>query len=42
MQELIPVNIVIGDRTYRVRIESRDEEKVRRIDQTDQRPDTGF
>jgi cell division protein ZapA len=31
MQELIPVNIVIGDRTYRVRIESRDEEKVRRL-----------
>lgn len=31
MQELIPVNIVIGDRTYRVRIESRDEEKVRKL-----------
>ena len=31
MQELIPVNIVIGDRTYRVRIESQDEEKVRKL-----------
>jgi cell division protein ZapA (FtsZ GTPase activity inhibitor) len=31
MQELIPVNIVIGDRTYRVRIETGDEEKVRRL-----------
>lgn len=31
MQELIPINIVIGDRTYRVRIESKDEEKVRKL-----------
>jgi cell division protein ZapA (FtsZ GTPase activity inhibitor) len=31
MQDLIPVNIAIGDRTYRVRIDSRDEEKVRRL-----------
>ncbi|MGL6268412.1 MAG: cell division protein ZapA [Chitinophagaceae bacterium] len=31
MQDLIPVNIAIGDRTYRVRIDSKDEEKVRRI-----------
>ena len=29
MQQLIPINIVVGDRSYRVRIESRDEEKVR-------------
>jgi cell division protein ZapA (FtsZ GTPase activity inhibitor) len=31
MQELIPVNIVVGDRTYRVRIDGKDEEKVRRL-----------
>jgi len=31
MQDLIPVNINVGDRTYRVRIDSKDEEKVRRI-----------
>lgn len=31
MQDLIPVNIAIGDRTYRVRIDSKDEEKVRRL-----------
>ena len=29
MQELIPINITIGDRSYRVRIEAGDEEKVR-------------
>lgn len=29
MQELIPINIVVGDRNYRVRIDARDEEKVR-------------
>ncbi|MGN6615871.1 MAG: cell division protein ZapA [Ilyomonas sp.] len=30
MAELIPVNIVIGDRTYRLKIEPADEETVRR------------
>ena len=30
MQELIPVNIIIGDRSYRIRIEPSDEETVRR------------
>lgn len=31
MQNLISVNIVIGDRNYRVRIETADEESVRKI-----------
>lgn len=31
MQELIPVNIVVGDRSYRIRIDPADEEKVRLI-----------
>lgn len=31
MQELIPINLVIGDRTYRVRINAADEEKVRKL-----------
>jgi hypothetical protein len=30
MQELIPINIVIGDRTYRIKINPADEEVVRR------------
>jgi hypothetical protein len=30
MQELIPINIVIGDRTYRIKTNSADEEVVRR------------
>jgi cell division protein ZapA len=30
MQELLPINVVIGDRTYRIKIEPRDEEVVRR------------
>ncbi|HVM87823.1 MAG TPA: cell division protein ZapA [Puia sp.] len=30
MQELIPVNIVLGDRTYRIKISPSDEEKVRK------------
>lgn len=30
MSELIPVNIVIGDRTYRIRINPTDEEQVRK------------
>lgn len=29
MDELLPVNVVIGDRTYRIRIEKADEEVVR-------------
>jgi len=27
--ELLPINIVIGDRTYRIKINSKDEEQVR-------------
>lgn len=30
MSELIPVNIVIADRSYRLKIETRDEEMVRK------------
>lgn len=30
MQELIPINVVIGDRTYRIKIEPADEEMVRK------------
>lgn len=30
MSELIPVNIVIADRSYRLRIQSEDEEAVRK------------
>src|SRR6266850_1060160 len=30
MSELIPVTIMIGDRTYRLRIEPEDEEKLRK------------
>ena len=30
MEELIPVNILIADRTYRLKIESADEEMVRK------------
>jgi sulfur relay (sulfurtransferase) DsrF/TusC family protein len=30
MQELIPINVLIGDRTYRIKIEPADEEAVRR------------
>lgn len=30
MQELIPINVVIGDRTYRIKIEPADEEQVRK------------
>ncbi|MHA4812397.1 cell division protein ZapA [Flavitalea flava] len=30
MQELIPINVVIGDRTYRIKIERADEEQVRK------------
>lgn len=30
MQDLIPVNIVIGDRTYRIKTSPADEEMVRR------------
>jgi len=30
MQELIPINVVIGDRTYRIKIDPADEEVVRK------------
>jgi len=30
MQELIPINVLIGDRTYRIKIEPGDEELVRK------------
>ena len=30
MQELIAINVVIGDRTYRVKIQPKDEEAVRK------------
>ena len=30
MEELIPINVLIGDRTYRIRIEPTDEEVVRK------------
>lgn len=30
MDELIPVNVVVGDRNYRIRIEPKDEEMVRK------------
>ncbi len=29
--QLLPINIVIGDRTYRIRIQASDEESVRKI-----------
>ena len=34
MEELIPLNLVIGDRTYRVRIQPKDEEVVRKTVKT--------
>lgn len=34
MEELIPLNLVIGDRTYRVRIQPKDEEVVRKTTKT--------
>ena len=30
MTELIPINLLLGDRTYRVRVEPKDEEVVRK------------
>jgi cell division protein ZapA len=30
MEELIPINVLIGDRTYRIKIEPADEEVVRK------------
>ena len=30
MQELIPINVLIGDRTYRIKIQTEDEEMVRK------------
>lgn len=34
MQEMIPINIVIGDRSYRIRAEPKDEEVVRKTVKT--------
>lgn len=34
MQEMIPINIVIGDRSYRIRTEPKDEEVVRKTVRT--------
>jgi cell division protein ZapA len=34
MQELIPINIVIGDRSYRIRVLPKDEEVVRKTVKT--------
>jgi hypothetical protein len=31
MQEFIPVNVIIGDRSYRIRVSPSDEEMVRRM-----------
>jgi cell division protein ZapA len=33
-EELIPLNLLIGDRTYRVRVQSKDEEVVRKTVKT--------
>ena len=34
MQEMIPINIVIGDRSYRIKVHPKDEEIVRRTVKT--------
>ncbi len=34
MEELIPLNLVIGDRSYRIRIQPKDEEVVRKTAKT--------
>ena len=31
MQELIPINVIVGDRSYRIKINATDEEKVRMV-----------
>lgn len=31
MQNLIPINLVVGDRTYRIKINANDEEQVRKM-----------
>jgi cell division protein ZapA len=31
MQEMVPINILIGDRSYRIKIEPADEEAVRKV-----------
>ena len=31
MQELIPINVIVGDRSYRIKINTTDEEKVRMV-----------
>jgi cell division protein ZapA (FtsZ GTPase activity inhibitor) len=30
MEQLIPINVVVGDRTYRVKVDAKDEEVVRK------------
>jgi len=34
MQEMIPINILVGDRTYRIKVHPNDEEVVRRTVKT--------
>ena len=34
MQEMIPINIVIGDRSYRIKVQPKDEEVVRKTVKT--------
>ena len=34
MQEMIPINIVLGDRSYRIRVHPKDEEVVRKAVKT--------
>ena len=34
MQEMIPINIIIGDRSYRIKAEAKDEEVVRKTVKT--------
>lgn len=31
MQNLIPINLLVGDRTYRLKIKAEDEETVRKM-----------
>lgn len=34
MQNLIPIHLLVGDRTYRIKIEEKDEEAVRKMAKT--------
>jgi len=34
MQEMIPINIILGDRSYRIRVHPKDEEVVRKAVKT--------